>query len=267
MPGDLDLTHPRLDPYRHVGDPAWLRHAGLFVAEGRLVVSRLIATQRYLIHSILVTPAARAALAAPLASHEADVMVGSPAAIEQITGFDFHRGCLALAHRPSPDRDDGWMDGDQHQDVLVLDGIADPDNVGGLFRTAASLGAGGILVTAACADPLYRKAVRTSMGAVLELPWATVASARDASERLRRIGYTIAALTPRPHATPIERFAALGHPRVALVLGSEGEGLSDAVLAGSDHQVRIPQVPGVDSLNVTVAAGIALHALRAARLH
>jgi len=264
MPGGPDSPDPRLDPYRHVGDPVWLRRAGLFVAEGRLVVSRLIAARRYAIHSILVTPAAQAALEAELASAGGDVIVCSPAALEQVTGFDFHRGCVALARRPSPDGDDRWMD--REQDVLVLDGIGNPDNVGGLFRTAAALGAGGILATAATADPLYRKAVRTSMGAVLQLPWLTVASSHEAFERLRRAGYTIAALTPHRDAMTIGRFAALGLRRVAFVLGSEGEGLRDEALDASDHRVRIPQVAGVDSLNVTVAAGIALHASRRAPL-
>jgi len=256
---DVDAIDPRLEPYRHVGDPPWLRAHGLFVAEGRLVVERLTATRRYAIDSVLVTPAAYAALASSLASADTDVLVCSPVLLEQITGFDFHRGCLALARRPALPDDGAWLGRDQS--VLVLDGIGNPDNVGGLFRTAAALGAGGLLITAATADPLYRKSIRTSMGAVLQLPWFTVSSATAAASRLRAHGYEIVALTPRADAMVLERLAARRLRRVALVLGAEGHGLSTEALESADHRVRIAQAPGVDSLNVVVAAGIALHAL------
>ena len=151
MSGPIPPTDPRLVPYTHVGDPAWLRTAGLFVAEGRLVVERLIDTRRYAIESILVTPAAHTALEVQLASAGAEVLVCSPSVLQAVTGFNFHRGCLALARRPESG-DDSWLDRDQA--LLVLDGVGNPDNVGSLFRTAASLGAGGLVVTESCADPL-----------------------------------------------------------------------------------------------------------------
>jgi tRNA G18 (ribose-2'-O)-methylase SpoU len=256
---DLEATDSRLDPYRHVGDPAWLRQHALFVAEGRLVVERLIATRRYALESILVTPTAFAALEPILASADAEVLVCSPARLEQVTGFNFHRGCLALARR-APAGDERWIDRDQV--LLVLDGIGNPDNVGSLFRTAAALGAGGLLVTETSADPLYRKAVRTSMGAVLLLPWSTVPTVTAGIVQLRQHGYRVIALTPRPDAVDIETLASRQPRRVALLLGSEGEGLTPETLAAADDRVRIRQAAGVDSLNVTVAAGIALHALR-----
>jgi len=261
MRGDIDPADSRLEPYRHIGEPAWLQAHGLFVAEGRLVVERLIATARYSIHSIILTPAAHAALTSSLAAADTEVLVCSPSLLEQVTGFDFHRGCLALARRPAAQDEGAWLA--RGQSLLVLDGIGNPDNVGGLFRTAAALGAGGLLITGTTADPLYRKSIRTSMGAVLQLPWFSVSTAGEAMSRLRVHGYQIAALTPRADAMVLERFAELRLRRVALMLGSEGQGLADEALDAADHRVRIAQASGVDSLNVTVAAGIALHALRA----
>ena len=260
MQGEVDATDPRLEPYRHVGDAAWLQSRGLFVAEGRLVVERLIASARYSIHSIIVTPAAHAALASSLDAVATEVLVCSPARLEQVTGFDFHRGCLALAHRPAVQDDGAWLA--RGELVLVLDGIGNPDNVGGLFRTAAALGADGVLVTGTTADPLYRKSIRTSMAAVLQLPWLRAPSAADATSRLRVHDYQVAALTPHADAMRLERFARLRLRPIALVLGSEGQGLANETLDAADHRVRIAQASGVDSLNVTVAAGIALHALR-----
>jgi len=123
----------------------------------------------------------------------------------------------------------------------------------------------GVVVTDSCADPLYRKAVRTSMGAVLQLPWIGVPDAIEAIARLRGRGYQVAALTPRDGAMAINRFASLRLQRAALLLGSEGAGLEDPALEAADYRVRIPQASGIDSLNVTVAAGIALHVLAARR--
>jgi len=226
------------------------------------VVERLIDTRRFAIESFLVTPAARAALEHQLASAGAEVLVCSPTVLEQVTGFNFHRGCLALAQRPTH-TDDTWLDADQT--VMALDGVGNPDNVGSLFRTASALGVAGVVVTDSCADPLYRKAVRTSMGAVLQLPWIGVPDAIEAIARLRGRGYQVAALTPRDGAMAINRFASLRLQRAALLLGSEGQGLEGPVLEAADYRVRIPQASGIDSLNVTVAAGIALHVLAARR--
>jgi tRNA G18 (ribose-2'-O)-methylase SpoU len=250
---------PRLVPYSRVGDAAWLRDQGLFVVEGRLIVERLIAAGRCAIDSILVTPAARRALAGRLETAAADVWVCSPGTLARVTGFNFHRGCLALARRPASRSLDDWLAGDRV--LLALDGVGNPDNVGGLFRTAAAFAAGGILVSPTTADPLYRKAVRTSMGAVLQVPWAP-AEWPEALGLLRSRGYRVAALTPHLDAISIDRFVSHRYPRVALLLGAEGPGLTDETLAAADDRVRIPITAAIDSLNVTVAAGIALHALR-----
>lgn len=250
---------PRLAPYRHVGDPAWLRSHGYFVAEGRLVVDRLIAVNRYAIVSVLVTPAAYAALGPRLSEGAADVYVCDRDLLGGITGFNFHRGCLALVARPAPEPLERLIAATR---LLGLEGVGNPDNVGGLFRTAAAFGAGGVLLDQTSGDPLYRKAIRTSMGAALRLPFVRTAQWLEALRRLRHEGYRIVALTPDPAAAPIDAVAGgVSDERLILLLGAEGPGLDRETLALSDVRLRIPIDPSVDSLNVVVAAGIALHAL------
>ena len=258
---DIDSDDdPRIALYARIGDAAWLRGQGLFVAEGRLVVERLIASGRFAIDSVLVTPAARRALGGRLETVDSHVWVCSQATMDRVTGFNFHRGCLAIARRPGPASMNEWFGGDRV--LLGLEGVGNPDNVGGLFRTAAAFGAGGILVSPSTADPLYRKSVRTSMGAVLQVPWALAEPWPEALGTLRSHGYRVAALTPQHDAITIDRFASHGYRSLVLLLGGEGPGLTDAALAAADDRVRIPIVAPIDSLNVTVAAGIALHALR-----
>jgi tRNA G18 (ribose-2'-O)-methylase SpoU len=153
---------PRLQSYRHVGDPHWLRHHDLFVAEGRLVVQRLIDHGQYEIVSILVTLAARRALESRLPP-ALTVYIADQQAVNGVTGFNFHRGCLAIVRRPIAMRLSIFSDA---HTVVVLEGIGNPDNIGGIFRSAAALGADGVILDPTSGDPLYRKAVRTSMGAV-----------------------------------------------------------------------------------------------------
>jgi tRNA G18 (ribose-2'-O)-methylase SpoU len=248
---------PRLDPYRHVGDPAWLGAQGLFVAEGRLVVQRLLEQARFAPLSILVTPAAFEALGDRLAAAPCDVYVCDQQVVNRITGFNFHRGCLALAQRPVSCALETLLAG---RLLLGLEGVGNPDNVGGLFRTASAFGVDGIVLDRTSGDPLYRKAVRTSMGAVLRIPFGPVDEWPASAALLRRAGFTIAALTPSPSATPIAAFASrrAADSRLIVLAGSEGAGLSAATLAVSDVHVRIPIAANVDSLNVVVAVGIAL---------
>ena len=256
----LSPDDPRLDPYRHVADPAWLRARGLFVAEGRLVVDRLMAAGRYETVSVLVNRAAHDALAGPLSSLTTDVYVCDDATLSGITGVHFHQGCLALVRRPPPGSPDDLLDAPR---LVGLEGIGNPDNIGGVFRTAAALGAGGVLMSPTSGDPFYRKAIRTSMGAVLRLPFARMDDWLAGLERFRARGFRIVALTPAPDAVPLDQFANGGQacPRLILLLGSEGAGLDPATLASADVRVRIPIGPLVDSLNVVVAAGIALDRL------
>jgi len=243
-----------------VGDRAALESRRLFVAEGRLVVERLVAERlRFPIHSIVVTPPAAAAMAAVFeAAPDVDVYVCDLALLERITGFNFHRGCVALAHHPAPIVLESFSSAAR---LLALEGVSDPDNVGGLFRAALALGAGGVLLDGRSADPLYRKAVRTSMGAVLRVPFARVAAWPGGLDPLRT-GADVIALTPDPGAISIDDYHPDPRRRLVLLLGSEGHGLSEEAMRYADARVRVPVAPAADSLNVVVAAGIVLHALR-----
>jgi tRNA G18 (ribose-2'-O)-methylase SpoU len=255
----------RVVGYRGIRDGELARSAGLFVAEGRHIVRRVVDDGRYRLHSLLVNEAALRGLEPVIARIDADVpiFVGSARSLADIAGFDVHRGCLALVHRPTPMRVDDLVAGTSL--LVVLEGLSNADNVGGTFRNAAAFGAGGVLLSPTCCDPLYRKAIRTSMGAALRVPFA-FAAADDWPHALTRLhlgGFTTVALTLREPSETIEAFAARPRaPRIALIAGTEGAGLTPAVEGGADYRVRIPISDRVDSLNVAVAVGIALHELK-----
>ncbi len=254
------LDDPRVAAYADVGNPDRLRAAGLFVAEGRLVVRRLVEAGRFEIHSVLVTPAALREMADVLQPAPWPVYAAAPRFLQQLTGFDFHRGCLALATRgPTPPLDAFTT----ARRLLALEAIGNPDNVGGLFRAAAAFGVDGLVLSPACADPFYRKAIRTSMGAVLRVPFATAGRWPHDLEALRAAGMLVVALTPDASATPLRDLAAALAPdaRLVLMFGAEGPGLTPDALRAADHLVRIPIAADMDSLNVVVAAGIALATL------
>lgn len=254
------LDDPRVAAYAHVGDPAWMRARGLFVGEGRLVVRRLVEDRRLQVQSILVTPAAAAGMDDVLqaAAEACAVYVCDQEALNAISGFDFHRGCLALAHRPPSAPLEALL---AARVLIALEAVGNPDNVGSIFRNALAFGAGGIMLDAASVDPLYRKAIKTSMGAVLRVPFARVDAWPGALQPMRDAGFTIVALTPAPGAEDIEALASSRPEKMVLLFGSEGDGLTAAALDASDRRVRIPIDPRGDSLNVAVAAGIALHRL------
>jgi tRNA G18 (ribose-2'-O)-methylase SpoU len=251
-----------LELYRGISDRELLRTHGLFVAEGRLVVRRVIENGTYRVRSLLVNDAARRDLAALIEClpPEVPVILARTSAFRDLTGFNIHRGCLALVeHPPARAIDDVLV---RDGPVVMLEGVSNADNVGGIFRNAAAFGAAGVILDEQSCDPFYRKAVRTSMAAVLTVPFARAVGWHDALIRVRGAGLFLSALTPRVTATPIADFtAALGGRRVALVVGAEGAGLSDATLGIADAAVRIPLAQGVDSINVSIAAGIALYLL------
>jgi tRNA G18 (ribose-2'-O)-methylase SpoU len=254
---------PRLEPYRHVGDPAWLLAQGLFVAEGRLVVERLFAPAAadggYGVDSVLVTPPAFRALE-PTLSGFANVLIAAPAIVNAVTGFNFHRGCLALVRRPPPASLAPVLDAARR--VVVLEGVGNPDNVGGIFRSAAAFGADAVLLDPASGDPFYRKALRTSVGAVLRLPFARLTPWPGALDRLAERRFAILGLTPSGSRTIDEVAGSLAPgSRIALLAGAEGPGLSAAALSNTSATVRIPVDPRSDSLNVVVAVSIALQRL------
>lgn len=258
------VDDPRLAPYRALTDPLALRDRGLFVAEGRLTVERLVAAGSYALESVLLTPAAATALAHVVAAVPADVpvYVAPQAAMNAVAGFNIHRGCLALARRPAP-RTLGDLALGTRRRLLLAEGVNNPDNVGSLFRNALALGADAVVLGPHCADPLYRKAIRTSMAATLLLPWAESAAWPDDLDRLRGDGFAVIACRPAAEATPVHDVA--WPVRAAVLVGAERDGLSAQALARADLQVRIPMHGAMDSLNVATAAAVVLAALDATR--
>lgn len=249
-----------LEPYRLVARPADLSREGLFVVEGRLVLPRLLAS-RYRVHSVLVSDAAHDALAPLLAAHpDVRVLVKPAGAINEIAGYDFHRGCLALGYREMAAtrrllEPGAWSLGP----MVILERVSNPDNIGGIFRSAHAFGAGAVLLGPGCGDPLYRKAIRTSMGATLDVPWAALDRWPDDLAAVReRVGALIA-LTTDPSAPPLRDVVRDSARPIAFLLGSEGFGLSGEALSFA-QPARIPMSnPNADSLNVAAAASIALY--------
>jgi tRNA G18 (ribose-2'-O)-methylase SpoU len=256
---------PRAAGYRGVRDGELLRSRGLFVAEGRQVVRRVVEDARYRVQSLLLNAAALRDLEPAIAACRADVpvFVSSAKALADIAGYDVHRGCLALVHRPSDTTVDELLA--PARMLVILEAVANPDNVGGVFRNAAAFGAGGVLLSPTCCDPLYRKAIKTSMGATLRVPYARAGSDDwpGVIAHVRSAGFRIVALTPREPAETLEAFAVRPRAaRIALIVGTEGAGLTAEAEVMADDRVRIPISGDVDSLNLATAAGIALHALR-----
>ena len=270
------LDDPRVSDYQHLMDPAQLIARGLFVAEGRLVVRQLLDLRQWPLHSILLTPATAENLADVLSLADAPIYVVDQALMNAIAGFNIHRGCLALAHRrqmaASPSlalpvavessASAGLPDLDRIATgplsrVLVMEGVSNPDNVGGLFRTAAAFGVDLVVLGPSCGDPLYRKAIRTSMAATLVVPFVTAPQWPGAITDLKIDGFTVAALTPDPLAVPLSDLPR--QAKLALVVGAEGDGLSAAAIAAATLRVRIPMRAAIDSLNVTIAASIAMY--------
>ena len=261
---------PRVAPYRNVSDSELLRRHGLFVAEGRLVVQRLIESGRFRVRSVLVNEAAWRALepCCGRPGSDIDVYLGSSRDFEDLTGYNIHRGCLALVERPRSPSIESVLS--TARLVIVLEHVANADNVGGVFRNAAAFGADAVLLSPTTCDPLYRKAVRTSMATTLRVPFATLDHESGewpaALSELRRRGFALAAMTPREPSQDLEEFIQqTRHGRLAVLFGAEGAGISRDAEVAADYRVRIPIVPGVDSLNLAVASGIVLYRLLARR--
>ena len=255
-----DAEDRRLDDYRDVRDPEWLRRREIFLAEGRTVVEQLLRNPRFRPRSLLVTESALRQLE-PAIGDGTPIYLVERAILDRVAGIRFHQGCVAAVERPDELSFQALLERAQRR-WLVLESVSDPDNVGGLFRNARAFGVDTVALGPGCSHPLYRKATRTSMGATLEVPFAKVPKWPDDLQALRARGFTVVALTPDPDALAIDE---LEPPRrVALLLGDEGYGLSPAAQAICDVRVRIPMASGADSLNVATAAAIALHRLSAA---
>lgn len=188
------------------------------------------------------------------------VYVGSAALLEDITGFHLHRGAMAAMHRPAPVPLPELLAGARR--VAVLEDIVDHTNVGAIFRSAAALGVDAVLVSPRCGDPLYRRSVRVSMGTVFQVPWARLESWPADLEVLRGQGFTVAAMELTGDAVDLDELAARNPDKLALVLGTEGAGMSAGTLAAVDLAVKIPMRAGVDSLNVAAASAVAFWELR-----
>ena len=258
-----DLDDPRLDDYLHLRAPsrrmALERERGIFTVEGRLSIEMLLASP-YAVRSLFVAEE-HVARVATLVRTDAPIYTMPAKAMEAVTGVHFHRGVLAVAERPAlPSVAE--LVADAHR-ILVLEAVNDHENIGALFRNAAAFGVDAVVLDPTTTDPLYRRSTRVSLGHVLTVPFARVADGGwpGALEELRRLGFVTASLTPARDAEALGVLVRERPSRVALVLGAEGPGLSEAARAATDRRVRIPMAPGVDSVNVATAAAIALSGL------
>jgi tRNA G18 (ribose-2'-O)-methylase SpoU len=225
---------------------------GCFVAEGILTLETVLASA-YPLRSVLVAESRLPRVTALLADVDVDVHVGPLALLEDVTGYPIHRGVIASVGRlPLPDPDELIRDADR---VLVAEAVTDHENLGALFRNAAAFGVGAVLLDLRCADPLYRRSVRVSLGHILRVPWTRIGPLTQSVDLLRAAGLRTVALTPAGELTVQEIDPA---DRLAWIVGAEGPGLDHATLAAADARARIPIAPGVDSLNVATAAAIAL---------
>jgi tRNA G18 (ribose-2'-O)-methylase SpoU len=257
-----DARDPRLADYRDLRE-ADHRRRGLFVVEGQLGVRRLLQQRRFTTRSVLATEGMLDGLGDLLGAPGGPrIMLASQQLIGQIVGFKFHRGCLAVGERGSATSAEALIAPAGARLVLVLDCVADPENVGAIFRNALAFGADAVLLSPGCGDPLARKALRASGGGALRVPFATVERWPEGLAPVGSAGYEVVALTPdgTVELTELGRSRAASG-RLALLLGSEGGGLSSPARAFAALSVRIAMAPGVDSLNVATACGIALHHL------
>ena len=232
---------------------------GLVIAEGTVVVRRLI-DSGYPIRALLGVARRFEELRGDVAAVTAPFYVTDSETMAAAVGFHLNRGVLAAADRVAFPPAETLLA--RSRRVAVLEGVGDHENIGAIFRNAAGLGIDAVLLAGGCADPLYRRSVRVSMGTVLQVPFATLPPvAESGAEMLHATGFRIVALTPRPDAVALGSLGAAGAGRIAILLGSEGPGLSDSTLAAADPLVRIPMSRGVDSLNVATAGAIAFAAL------
>lgn len=264
-----DPRDPRLHHYRNLTDVA-LRSlseptAGIYIAESAKVITRAVESGHQPL-SILMAVNWRERMGVLIETlggdlpGGVDIFVGEPEILESLTGFHVHRGALAAMKRPEPLTLDECLRNAQR--VAVLEGIVDHSNVGAIFRSAAGLGVDAILVSPQCADPLYRRSIRVSMGAVFALPWTRIEGWPDSLTELTARGFTTVAVSPGEDSEPLHEFARNCPERVALILGTEGEGLTAESLARCQKTVHIPMTNGVSSLNVAAASAVVFWALR-----
>jgi tRNA G18 (ribose-2'-O)-methylase SpoU len=277
-----DANDERLLEYRDLNDAAVSRRmeadGALFVVEGRVAMSQLLRSG-YSIRSLLVDDhqlTLAASLVEDVQARGAPVYVAPRSVVARTIGFDLHRGVVGLANRPASLEPSLVMDRALGQDppglLALLEDLNDHENIGALFRNAAAFGVAGMLLSPSCADPLYRRSIRVSVGHVLHVPFARAAAWPETLHDLRTAGFLVVALVPHPKSDAVAsseaisltqlagRLARRAQP-VAVLLGAEGAGLSAAAIAAADLAVTIPMAGGVDSLNVATAAALAFHRL------
>jgi tRNA G18 (ribose-2'-O)-methylase SpoU len=256
-----DLSDPRLADYSHLTDAA-LKKAqgtehGLYIAESALVLERALRAGHRARSVLALGTSVDDAVA--LVGPDVTVFSGPGELLEQLTGYLLHRGLIASMHRPALPTPESLLE--HARRVVILENVADPTNVGAIFRSVAAIGADAVLVTLRCSDPFYRRAIRVSMGTVLQVPWTRLGDWPSTRATLTDAGFNIAALALEPDAVSLREFAANAPERVALVLGAEGEGLTRDALDAADSIVHIPMAHGIDSLNVAATAAVAMFAL------
>ena len=255
-------SDPALDEYRGLRDVTLRKSLeaehGLFIAEGEKVIRRAVAAG-YQVRSMLMSPRWVESLSDVVEATTAPVYVADEALVESVSGFHVHRGALAsFERRPLPSLD-SVLAGARR--VLVLEDVNDHTNVGAIFRNAAAFGMDAVLLSPRCADPLYRRSIKVAMGAVFSVPWTRIDDWHAGPDLLRDAGFRVVALTPAADADDIGS-AVLGE-QVALLLGSEGHGLSSRWMQAADLRVRIPINAHVDSLNVASTSAVACYAISA----
>ncbi|MBX3285797.1 MAG: RNA methyltransferase [Actinobacteria bacterium] len=259
-----DPTHPLLADFVALVDPATRRQVerrgGYFVVEGVLAIERLLGLPRWSVRSLALLPKVAERLAPALAGCAAPVAVAEADVLREVVGFDIHRGALASVARTAPRPLAELVPSTGL--VLVAEGVNDHENLGALYRNAAAFGVAAVLIDPTSADPFYRRSVRVSLGNVLAVPTGALPALPGGLHELHALGVTTVALTPRADVDlrDLDRRALGGGP-VAVVVGAEGPGLTGAALAAAHHRVSIPMASGVDSLNVSTAAAVALHHL------
>ena len=261
-----DASDPRLADYVSLTDVALRRRTeperGLYIAESQKVIRRALRAghrpRSYLMARRWVDDLAD--LVERAENDGVPVYVAAHDVIEARTGFHLHRGALASMQRPELPSVHDVISAARR--VVVIEDVVDHTNVGAIFRSAAALGADAVLVSPRCADPLYRRAIRVSMGTVFQVPWTRIDPWPAGVDELREAGFTIVAMALTDESVGLDEVAAAPPERLALVVGAEGDGLSARTLASADVTVRIPMAGGVDSLNVAAASAVAMWALR-----
>ena len=259
-----DPADPRLADYTRLTDVELRRHRepaeGLFIAEGEKVIRRALAAG-YAMRSMMLSAKWLDPMRDVIEAAAAPVYAVTPELAEQVTGYHVHRGALASMER-DPLPEPAALLGDGVRRVAVFEDMVDHANLGAAFRSAAALGVDAVLLSPRCADPLYRRAVKVSMGAVFSVPWTRLTAWPEDIGQLRAQGFTVAALCLADDAVPLDALAARGPERLALLLGTEGDGLTPAALRAADVRVTIPMAAGVDSLNVAAASAVAFYVTR-----